>query len=609
MASFGDDVSMGDFRPPQGDNGDSNPAAAAGAGLAGHTSDGSVLNVQIPAITPRTNALGVGAAGAGGASGAFGSASPSARGTKPLSQSQIHRASVARAILEAKYKNLNQESQDREESQQKIQILNARMDQMGIAESERDQYRQRVWQECLTNIREGRKRLTKADFEALAMIGRGAFGEVRLVRKRDTGEVYAMKSMLKEHMILKNQVTHVKAERDVMAEADDPWIVKLMYSFQDDVNLYMVMEFLPGGDLMGLLMKYDTFGEDATRVYMAETAMAIARVHELGYIHRDLKPDNILLDWDGHVKLTDLGLCTKMQPEKLNLLPDVPEDDLMGGMEVCQPPIGGQAGAAYPGGAEGGGGGGGGGGGDPGRSSSATPGHRDRTLVYSTVGTPDYIAPEVLQQKGYGKECDWWSLGVIMFECLVGYTPFYAEDPVTTCRKILNWPRFLEIPEETAISVSEPCMRFLTSLISAAPDRLGKNGVGEVMASTWLAGVPWERIREMRAPYVTDGAARVKDVLAQLSKLEPGDARQPAAVELVTSNFDKFSDNGEVRWEKAARVAQRRDRDNDFIGYTYKRKVNKPDRGGLGGDLFAAPLPEETQQTHPQPAAPGQGHR
>ncbi|CAM9922432.1 unnamed protein product [Scytosiphon promiscuus] len=593
MAAFGEDVSMGDFRPPQPEHGDGDPEA-----VAGHTSDGSVLNVQIPTMTPRGDNSGAGAGVAGGPSAAvFGAgARPARTSTKPPSQSQLHRASVARAYIETKYKNLNQESQDREESQQKIQLLNARMDQMGIAESERDMYRQRVWQECLSNIREGRKRLTKADFEALAMIGRGAFGEVRLVRKRDTGEVYAMKSMLKNHMILKNQVTHVKAERDVMAEADDPWIVKLMYSFQDDVNLYMVMEFLPGGDLMGLLMKYDTFGEDATRVYMAETAMAIARVHELGYIHRDLKPDNILLDWDGHVKLTDLGLCTKMQPEQLNLLPDVPEDEMMGGMEVCQPPLGGGQGGAGPAG-----GGGAGGGGDPARSSGATPGHRDRTLVYSTVGTPDYIAPEVLQQKGYGKECDWWSLGVIMFECLVGYTPFYAEDPVTTCRKILNWPRFLEIPEETAVGVSEPCMRFLTSLISAAPDRLGKNGVGEVMASSWLAGVPWERIREMRAPYVTDGAAHVKDVLAQLSKLEPGDPRRPAAVELVTSNFDKFSDNGELRAEKGSRVAQRRVSDNDFIGYTYKRRVNKPSRSGLGGDLFAAPLPEGAQ-------AAGRGH-
>jgi serine/threonine protein kinase len=94
-----------------------------------------------------------------------------------------------------------------------------------------------------------------------------------LATVQDSREVYAVKSMLKEHMIIKNQITHVKAERDVMAEADNPWIVQLQYSFQDDVNLYMVMEYLPGGDLMGLLMKYDTFTEAATRVYMAETAL------------------------------------------------------------------------------------------------------------------------------------------------------------------------------------------------------------------------------------------------------------------------------------------------------------------------------------------------
>ncbi|CAM9204471.1 unnamed protein product [Choristocarpus tenellus] len=508
-------------------------------------------------------------------------AKPSARTCKSPTETQQRKAKLARAYLEAKYANLNQESQERMESQRRVDILDKRMSQMGIGEAEKAKYRQKVWQECLTNIREGRKRMSKSDFEPLAMIGRGAFGEVRLVRKRETGDVYALKSMLKDHMIMKNQVTHVKAERDVMAEADDPWIVKLQYSFQDDVNLYMVMEFLPGGDLMGLLMKYDTFEESATRVYMAETAMAIARVHELGYIHRDLKPDNILLDWDGHVKLTDLGLCTKMHTEqvqfgntKINsdqvqaLLPTLEEGDGpgqgSGRMDVSPRPVSSSGSHSM---------------------SPRAPGHRDRKLVYSTVGTPDYIAPEVLQQKGYGKECDWWSLGVIMFECLVGYTPFYAEDPVTTCRKILNWPRFLDIPEETAVGLSEPCLQFLMSLISNAPTRLGRNGVEEVMASPWLAGVPWERIREVPAPYRPEGASQIKSVMSQMKSMSNSDPRLPAAVELLTANFDKFTDNGGLRWEKVARAAPRRDKDNDFIGYTYKRK-SKKERPGLQGDLF-----------------------
>jgi serine/threonine protein kinase len=120
--------------------------------------------------------------------------------------------------------------------------------------------------------------------------------------------------MKKEMMVIKNQVGHVKAERDALAkaEANNRWLTSLHYSFTDETHLYMVMEFLPGGDLMSLLMKEDTFSETVTRFFMAEAAHAISSVHALGYIHRDIKPDNMLLDARGHLKLTDLGLCKKV---------------------------------------------------------------------------------------------------------------------------------------------------------------------------------------------------------------------------------------------------------------------------------------------------------
>lgn len=160
------------------------------------------------------------------------------------------------------------------------------------------------------------------DFEPLQIIGRGAFGEVRICRFKETGEVVAMKKMKKSEMLYKNQVSHVKAERDVLAKAKNSWVVELKYSFQDEKHLYLIMEFLAGGDLMTLLMRKDILSEEESRFYIAETVLAIEIVHNLNYIHRDLKPDNILLDKNGHVKLTDFGLCkhAEIRPHRMTEL-------------------------------------------------------------------------------------------------------------------------------------------------------------------------------------------------------------------------------------------------------------------------------------------------
>jgi serine/threonine kinase 38 len=345
--------------------------------------------------------------------------------------------------------------------------LETQMNKAGLSNEEKKARRKELEKEETRAQKESRRNVTTADFESLLVIGRGAFGEVRLVRRKpgnsrgETG-VYALKSMKKEMMVMKNQVGHVRAERDALAAAEDEnrWLTLLHYSFHDELNLYMVMEFLPGGDLMSLLMKEDTFTEDATRFFMAEAAHAISCVHALGYIHRDIKPDNILLDARGHLRLTDLGLCKKVgdvSPEDhpeviLEMLKQkqlaagvaamaIPEGeeinadashirdmsiDVEGG-NVPSIPTGGTA------------------------LKDLRTGKARRENAYSTVGTPDYIAPEVLAAQngasGYSYTCavDWWSLGVIMYECLVGYTPFYADDPVTTCRKILKWRQTLEV--------------------------------------------------------------------------------------------------------------------------------------------------------------------
>ncbi|KAK3077488.1 hypothetical protein LTS18_010132, partial [Coniosporium uncinatum] len=251
-----------------------------------------------------------------------------------------------------------------------------------------------------------------SNFKTLKVIGKGAFGEVKLVRRVSDNKVYALKSLIKTEMYKKDQLAHVRAERDILAESDSPWVVKLHTTFQDNTYLYMLMEFLPGGDLMTMLIKYEIFTEDITRFYMAEITLAIEVVHKLGFIHRDIKPDNILLDRGGHIKLTDFGLSTGFHKEHdasyyqqlLQPKHRSPRDNRKSvNLDEIQLTI-------------------------SNRPQINTWRKSRRQLAYSTVGTPDYIAPEIFSGKGYNHACDWWSVGTIMFECLIGWPPFCAEE-------------------------------------------------------------------------------------------------------------------------------------------------------------------------------------
>lgn len=282
-----------------------------------------------------------------------------------------------------------------------------------------------------------RTRESPQNFQTIKIIGKGAFGEVKLVQRKTDGKIYALKSLIKSEMFKKDQLAHVRAERDILAESkENPWLVKLHASFQDNAYLYMLMEFLPGGDLMTMLIKYEIFSEDITRFYMAEIVMAIEAVHKLGFLHRDIKPDNILLDRGGHIKLTDFGLSTGGRKQHENsyyqaLLKSNANDkggnrNSMAFNEQINLTV-------------------------SNRGQVNTWRKSRRHMAYSTVGTPDYIAPEIFLGQGYTYLCDWWSVGAIMFECLVGWPPFCAEDTHDTYRKIVNWREALYFPEELVL--------------------------------------------------------------------------------------------------------------------------------------------------------------
>jgi len=317
------------------------------------------------------------------------------------------------------------------------------------------------------------KRRFKSQYEKLAVIGRGAFGEVRLVREKDNPQkIWAMKMLKKSEMLRRNQVSHVRAERDILAEAASEWIVDLECSFQDDDYLYLIMEYLPGGDMMTWLIKKDIFTEEETRFYIAELVLAVASVHKLNYVHRDLKPDNILLGADGHIKMSDFGLSkpfkasptnydSKLEKEAMNTKKD---HSLSRKQKV------------------------------------ATWKKQGRELLWSTVGSNGYISPEVLLKKGYGLECDWWSVGIIMFEMLCGYPPFLSENPVQTCHKIVRWKEFLEFPDD--LDISREAMDLISRFLTDADNRIGRGGVAEIKAHPFFKGLHWDNIRRQQAPFV-----------------------------------------------------------------------------------------------------------
>lgn len=363
-------------------------------------------------------------------------------------------------------------------------LLEEKMGKLKLTDEEKELRRRALEKKETELMRLRRLRLNVNSFESLKIIGRGAFGEVHLVRMKGTEKVYAMKKLKKTKMIEKDQVAHVRAERNALADAesaydDNPWITRLYYSFQDAHYLYLIMEFVPGGDMMTHLIKMDTFSEDVTRFYIGETIIAINSIHELNYIHRDIKPDNLLLDKNGHIKLSDFGLCTGLQTTRVK--------DLSQSLQGTSHELSSQDQNSL-------------------RQSRSQRfdswrGKR-RVLAYSTVGTPDYIAPEVFLKEGYTEVCDWWSVGVIMFEMLVGYPPFCSETAQETYRRIINWKHTLRFPEDCHISLE--AKHLIQALCCDQHERLGKGGIEEIKKHPFFKGIDWDKIRELQAPIVPE---------------------------------------------------------------------------------------------------------
>lgn len=314
------------------------------------------------------------------------------------------------------------------------------------------------------------------EFIKVSVIGKGSTCEVHLVQEKTTKKVYAMKKMNKMELLKRNQVEHIRTERDILTLSyGNPWLVQLYYSFQDDEYLYLIMEYVPGGDLVNLLVLKNVFTEDQTRFFIAEIILSVLSVHKLHYVHRDLKPDNILIDKHGHLKLSDFGL-SKFYVNEDEISETKEEDKEQEGFVIL----------------------------DKKKIENSLSREQlaklwkkqGRKELYSFVGSMNYIATEILQGKGYGMECDWWSVGIIMYEMLFGHPPFYGSNYEEIKLKILNWDNYLEFSND--IDVSTHAIDLITKLICLPKDRLNDHNI---QSHPFFNGLDWENIHNEIAPF------------------------------------------------------------------------------------------------------------
>eukprot|EP00164_Ancoracysta_twista_P006511 GFYU01009074.1.p1 GENE.GFYU01009074.1~~GFYU01009074.1.p1 ORF type:complete len:420 (-),score=110.91 GFYU01009074.1:114-1373(-) len=350
-----------------------------------------------------------------------------------------------------------------------------------------------------SDVLPGTKKVSIADFDLLKTIGKGSYGKVLKVRKLDNNKIYALKIIKKEAVVRRNHVEHTKAERSILQLIRHPFIVGLQYAFQTAEKLYLVIDFMEGGELFFHLKREKKFSEDRVRLYAAEIVLALEHLHRVKVIYRDLKPENILLDNTGHIRLTDFGLC---------------KDNMEFGENT-----------------------------------------------HTFCGTPEYLAPEMLQGTGHSMAVDWWSFGTLVYEMLSGLPPFYSQNLNLMYRKILY--EDLRIPDH----LSPEAKDLLRGLLERDPNkRLGGGAAdaGPIKAHPFFAKLDWEMVyRKHYDPPFKPSLHKRPDQ----DNFDPIFTNLPA----VDSPVDK------------APLSTSQGDDNQFEGFTY---VTPSHLGGVGSPPF-----------------------
>jgi len=278
------------------------------------------------------------------------------------------------------------------------------------------------------------KQVNLADFQMTRTLGVGSFGRVKFAKWKQDGKYYAVKFMKKHEIIKLKQVDHINNEKRLMAQIDYPFVVNMMGYAKDDRFVYIIMECIGGGELFTHLRRARKFSDEISKFYGAQTAGAFAHCHSKNIIHRDLKPENILMCQNGYSKLTDFGFAKIIEPG---------------------------------------------------------------TRTYTLCGTPEYIAPEVLLNKGHGKPVDWWTLGILIYEMIVGQPPFCDEDPMGIYQKILAgkiyFPKYFDKNAKALVK------KLLTADLSKRYGNL-KDGSDVILKHKWFSSLDWQKLEKLEIP-------------------------------------------------------------------------------------------------------------
>lgn len=414
--------------------------------------------------------------------------------------------------------------------QQRLQKAKASIAQLPDRERE-SQWKSYTGRERVL-LRKRRVKLKYGDFKILTQVGQGGYGQVYLARKQDTKEVCALKVLNKKLLLKMDEIRHILTERDILTAAKSPWLVKLLYSFQDMENVYLAMEFVQGGDFRSLLNNTGILNPRHTRFYISEMFASLDELHKIGYIHRDLKPENFLIDSSGHIKLTDFGLASgaisKSRVESMRVKLDAVKDLDVPFRSVTER-----------------------------QQMYRSMRENDINYASSIVGSPDYMALEVLQGRNYDYTIDYWSLGCMLFETLVGYPPFAGKTSDETYANLQKWKTSLRRPqyEDGKFVFSDRTWDLIQRLITSPRYRL--KSFEEIQRHPYFSEIDWPNLRTVSPPFVP-----------QLdSEADPG-------------YFDDFSNESDMAkykevMDKRTQVENLAERgvplpSRAFIGFTYK---------------------------------------